>query len=150
MTPSLSTSNTFILPLSLQDLHQRTLEWESSLELWKRELSFFRKLIDQYGRQLHLREEINEREHFRFLLSFYSGELMNSLSNKIRLHETNLKPLIRGKNTQDEQAYRDEHQQLEKQMKAIEREFHCYKGELFSLVEKVIAKQKEHTKTVTP
>jgi hypothetical protein len=144
MIQALSTSTNYMLQRSLQDLHQRTLEWESSIEFWRRELVFFKKLIDQYGTKLHLREQIKEREHFKFLLDYYSGELMDELTRKINEHEIHLKPLISKRNSQDEDEYRSEHRVIEKQVRSIEQEFLSYKGELFSLVEKVMARKNQN------
>lgn len=147
MSLSISTSTNYLLQRSLQDLHRRTLEWESNISFWKQELQFFKKLINVYGSQLHLREQIHERDHFTMLLDYYSGELMDSLSKKIHDHEDHLRPLTKNVNSQDENEYRAEHRALEKQMKAIEREFLCYKSELFSLVEKVMFRNNQNQKT---
>ena len=144
MSLSISTSTDYLLQRSLQDLHRRTLEWESNISFWKQELQFFKKLIKLYGSQLHLREQILERDHFMMLLHYYSGELMDLLLKKIHDHESHLKPLIKEVNSQDENEYRAEHRALEKQMRAIEREFHCYKGELFALIEKVMFRKNQN------
>lgn len=142
MTPSLPSSTEYLLPPGLGDLHQKTLTWESNIELWKRELSFFQKLISEYGTQLQLREHIREREHFRMLLNYYKDQLMNSFANKMIKHESKLKSLMSDGKLQDESKYRDEHHELERQIAAFEKELHCYKNELYLLIEKVLLKNK--------
>lgn len=139
---TLSTSSAYMLQPSLQDLHNKTLEWESTIEHWKKELEFFKKLIDRYGAKLNFRHDINEKEHFNFLLTYYAGELMGDLTNRIHQHEARLKPLLKNQSEQDERGYRVEHTTLERDMTIIENEFQCYKNELYTLIEKVIAKIK--------
>lgn len=142
MTPAIATSAHFMLQPSLKDLHVKTLAWESSLKLWKRELCFFQKLIDRYGRDLHGRTDVEEREHFRLLLNYYNDELMNSLEQSMFHHEANLKELLSNGIRQDEAAYRNDHRELEHQISAFQEEFSCYKNELYLLVEKVVQKYK--------
>lgn len=124
---------------SLEELHKKTMEWESDLEFWKRELEFFRKLIDKFGRRLNLEDDISEREHFKLLLSYYSGELLKSLTQKIIQHESRLKPLLKNALYQDEGTYRTEHSAIQKELNTVENEFQCYKNELYKLIEKVMS-----------
>jgi len=142
MTPSLPSSSEFLLPQSLNDLHHTTLEWESKIELWKRELIFFQKLIKEYGEQLHRREDVRECDHFKMLLDYYAGQLMTSLTKKMNNHEVRLKALMRNRKKQDEANYRKEHAELTRLMNAYENEFQCYKNELYQLVEKVMVRNK--------
>ena len=145
MTPSLPSSSTeYLLPPGLGDLHQKTINWESIIELWKRELDFFDKIIKQYGTQLQGREDIKEREHFKLLLKFYKDKLMHSLSTKMLKHEAKLKFLLNDGNMQNEFNYRDEHRDLERQIGAFEKEFQCYKNELYHLIEKVLVRNKRN------
>ena len=142
MTPSLPSSSEFLLPQSLNDLHHTTLAWESNIELWKKELTFFEKLIKDYGEQLHRREDVRECDHFKMLLDYYAGQLMTSLTTKMINHEVRLKALMRNAKKQDESDYRKEHQELARLMNAYEKEFQCYKIELYQLVEKVLVRNK--------
>lgn len=146
MTPSLPSSTEYLLPPGLGDLHQKTITWESNIELWKRELSFFQKLISEYGTQLQLREHIREREHFRMLLNYYKDQLMNSFTNRMIIHESKLRSLLSDGQKQDESKYREEHGELERQINAFEKELRCFKHELYLLIEKVLIrnKQKNH------
>jgi hypothetical protein len=142
MTPSLPSSTEYLLPPGLGDLHQKTLKWESNIELWKRELAFFQKLISQYGTHLQLREHIREREHFKMLLNYYKDQLMKSFMSKMIKHEDKLKLLLSDGKKQDESTYRNEHSELERQINAFEKELHCFKHELYLLIEKVLLKNK--------
>lgn len=142
MTPSLPSSTKYLLPPGLGDLHQKTLAWESSIELWKREFDFFQKILDEYGSHLQLREDLKEREHFKMLLDYYRNKLMHSFSVKMIKHEAKLKYLLNGERMQNEYHYRDEHRELERQITAFEKEFQAYKHELYLLIEKVLLKNK--------
>ncbi|HEX5172309.1 MAG TPA: hypothetical protein VFW11_24205 [Cyclobacteriaceae bacterium] len=142
MTPSLPSSTEFLLPPGLGDLHQKTLTWESNIELWKRELTFFQKLIAEYGTQLQLRDHIKEREHFKMLLNYYKNQLMNTYSGKMIRHEEKLKSLMSDGMRQEESKYRDEHHELERQINTFEKELQCFKHELYLLIEKVLLRNK--------
>jgi hypothetical protein len=142
MTPSLSTSTRYILPTGLPELHQQTNEWRSDLGLWKQELAFFGRLIDQYGKDLCLRDEIRELNHFRFLLNYYSSDLMNSLAARIGNHEVHLGLLMKELERQDESGYRTEHNALARQVQAFEQEYLCFKNELYGLLEKALNRSK--------
>lgn len=132
------TSSRYLLPTSLEDLHHRTREWQSCLEFWKRELDFFRKLIDRYGKQLKYRHNIEEREHLRQLLSYYSGPMMDSLTDSIHHHEARLKPILKNEGIQDEAMFREEHDTMEQTILTIEHEIKAYRNELYILIEKVL------------
>jgi len=105
-------------------------------------LIFFHKLIKEYGSHFHRRDEVKECDHFKMLLDFYAGQLMSSLSSKMIDHEVRLKALMRNTNKQDESGYRKEHRELARLMSAYEKEFQCYKHELFQLIEKVLVRGK--------
>jgi hypothetical protein len=127
---------------SLKDLHQTTLEWESSIEFWKKEFLFFKKLITKYEAQLSGWSNIQEKEHFKSLLNYYSGSLMELLMNKMIDHEAMLKPLLLGeKSKQDEMSYRKEHTILRYQVEALEKEFENNKNELYALIEKAMTEK---------
>lgn len=138
MTPALSTSTEHMLSESLNNLHHKTIEWESNIEFWKHELNFFKKLLNKYGNNLESWKDIKEREHFRELLGYYSGNLMEVLNQKLIQHEADLRPLLDNESHQDEMAYRNEHDALRKQIEAFEQEFKVYKSELYELIEKAM------------
>jgi hypothetical protein len=76
------------------------------------------------------------------LLDYYAGQLMDSLTKKMIHHEVRLKALMRNAKKQDEADYRKEHGELTRLMNAYEKEFQCYKNELYQLVEKVLVRNK--------
>ena len=136
---SLPADSASALMESLQDLHKKTLEWESDIEFWKKELHFFRKLIGKYDTRINGWSNVQEKDHFKSLLNYYSGSLMELLSNKMIDHESRLKPLLNGDGDhQDEMAYRKEHSDLRYQIEAFQKEFEIYKNELYALIEKAM------------
>lgn len=139
-TALLGTSQQYVLLQSLEDLHHKTIEWQSHLEFWRQELAFFKKLIKRYGIKIRLRHNIQECKHLRQLLGYYSGDMILSLSHIISQHEHKLKFLLSNGKIQDEQTFRAEHEAMEDQLTAVEKEIKAYKAELFDLIEKVLSK----------
>lgn len=138
----LTSPTDYLLAPSLQELHKKTLEWDSCIGLWRQELAFFKKLINGYGTKLSHRENVKEREHLALLLDFYAGGLMDELTAKISEHEAHLATLVQASTRQNENHYRIEHRALEKRFSAFDEEFQCYKHELYSLIEKVMIDKK--------
>lgn len=131
----------YLLLQSLEDLHRQTMEWQSCIEFWKKELQFFRKLINKYGIKIKLKHNIQDCKHLSQLLSYYSGDLILSLTHLISRHEHKLKFLLSEGKIQDEAAFRKEHAVMEKQLTIVRDEIRAFKTELFALIEKVLAEK---------
>ena len=59
------TTGRYILQPSLVSMHQQSLEWLSASALWKRELSFFQKLLDKSSAQATTTDLKKEMDHFQ-------------------------------------------------------------------------------------
>lgn len=140
---TLATSTQYMLPPGLPELHRQTLDWESNLSLWKEELGFFTGLILKYRHELRTRTQIQELNHMRFLLDYYSNELMPILEAKIASQKAQLRELMGQQGVQDEWRCRHAHTALAQQIATFEEEFACLRDELYSLMEKAITRTKE-------
>lgn len=148
MTPTLSASNHYLLQQGLSDLHQQTIEWESDLALWREEFAFFEKLVAKYRKELRLRGELEDLDHIRFLLNYYSYDLASSLKDQIANHKSRLKSLMDLRTMQDESAYRAEHNELALKILTLEQEVVCFKNDLYNLLEKGLARNKKRLQDV--
>ena len=139
---TLTTSTRYLLPPGLQELHQETLEWESTLGLWKEELAFFTRLIPKYRNELRTRTEIQELNHVRFLLDYYYNELIPTLEARLAAQKAQLRVLMEPGSVQDESKCRNTHASLAKQIHSCEQEFTSFRDELYTLMEKALSRTK--------
>ena len=84
MISPISTTDKYILQPSLMGMHNESLEWLSTIALWKRELVFFQKLLDKYAPQMTGIESKKEIDHYQNLIIYYDGELVDLLKKKAK------------------------------------------------------------------
>jgi hypothetical protein len=131
----LSTTDKYILQPSLVGMHRESITWLSATLLWKRELHFFQKLLDQYApkmKSLALKKQI---DHFQSLITYYNGELVDLLHKKLREHENHLARMLKELNEADV-VYYQEHKGIIEEVSAFAKSFGELKHELFEAIEK--------------
>jgi hypothetical protein len=139
---TLTTSTRYLLPPGLQELHRQTLEWESTLALWKEELGFFTRLIPNYRQELRTRTQLQELNHVRFLLDYYENELIPLLETRLAAQKAQLRTLMEPRELQDESNCRSTQAALAEQFNSFEKEFACFRDELLALLEKPVSRNK--------
>lgn len=132
-----SVTDRYILQPALLSKHRQTLEWLSAAVLWKRELAFFQKLLDQYSPTLTAVEDKKKIDHFQNLIIYYNGELIDSLASRLRQHEKKLAEMLESKD-ESKIEYFKEHETLMAELEALGRQFNEYKEELFGFIEKAL------------
>lgn len=135
MISVLSTTKKYQLQNSLLDMHRRSLDWLSATILWKRELAFFQKLLDQHASQF---TDVNDKkavDHFQNLLTYYGGELVDAFRSKLRDHESHLAHTLQRLNESDTE-YFQHHKDLMDELAAFDKQFHEFKHDFFQLIEK--------------
>jgi len=141
----LTTSTQYLLAPGLQELHRQTLEWESTLELWREELGFFSRLIPKYRPELRTRTQIQELNHVRFLLDYYENELIPLLEARLAAQKAQLRTLMEPRELQDESSCRHTQATLAEQFNSFDKEFTCFRDELFALMENAVGNSKMKT-----
>jgi hypothetical protein len=117
------------------DMHHSSLEWLSTTVLWKQEVSFFQKLLDAYVAKGTSTDEKKKVSHFQNVITYYGGELIDTLRKKIKTHEHKLADMLqelKGSN----QEYYDEHSTLMEELSAFMKTFNSFKSEFFAFIEK--------------
>jgi hypothetical protein len=137
MISVLSSTNSYILQPSLVEMHRQSLDYLSATTLWKRELRFFQKLLDKYASKFTSLDDKKRVDHFQNLLTYYSGELVDEINRKIRLHESKLAHLLQEKNESDTQ-YFHEHKNLMEQAQAFSKSYDEFHHDLYDFIEKVM------------
>lgn len=137
MISATSVTNNYILQPSLLNKHKKTLEWLSTTILWKRELAFFQKLLDQYASKFSGADDKMKIDHFQNIILYYKGELIDSLSSRLRLHEKKLAEMLESRD-ETKTEYFKEHDGLMNELDALNNQFLQNKEDLFEFIEKVM------------
>lgn len=129
-----SITKKYILQPPLLEKHRKSIEWLSALALWKRELAFFQKLLDQYAPALTSVENKKRVGHFQSIITYYQMELIESFSTRLRLHERKLAEMLE---LMDETRtdYFQEHDGLMGELEALNTQFRQNKEQFFDFIE---------------
>lgn len=130
-----STVGKYILQPSLMDMHHQSLDGISATLLWKRELSFFRKIITDYAPRFTSVDDKKQIDHFENLITYYNGEVVDGLRKKLRDHENRLAHALQEVNESDTE-YFTEHKSLINEVEAFGKSFSDLKHELFEFIER--------------
>ncbi|MBL6448783.1 hypothetical protein JMN32_20895 [Fulvivirga sp. 29W222] len=132
-----SATDKYIVQPSLLDKHRKTLEWLSATLLWKQELAFFQKLLDQNASKFTEIEDKKQIDHFQNLIIYYSGELIDTLRSKLRDHEKQLAGMLGARN-ESRIEYFKEHNEIMNELEAFNKSFIEYKEDFFHFIERVL------------
>jgi len=127
----------YILQPSLISMHQKSLEWLSASALWKRELIFFQKLLDQHSVQATTIDLKKEMDHFQNIITFYGVEFVNELRKKIREHEKDLANMLQRLDESDTQYFKD-HEKVMGELSIFSKTYDQFKHDFFGFIEKLI------------
>jgi len=137
MISVLSTTSKYILQPSLLEMHNASLACLSASALWKRELSFFQKLLDATSPRLVAESDKKLIDHFQSLVTYYDGEVVDNIRKKVRDHESHLAQTLQKEKESDTQ-YFQEHKSLMNEVEAFEKAFRELKHDLFAFVERIL------------
>lgn len=129
-----SVTDNYILQPTLLHKHKKTLEWLSTVILWKRELAFFQKLLDQYALKFSSMDDKKKIDHFQNLIIYYKGELIDALSTRLRLHEKKLAEMLEFRD-ETKTDYFKEHDGLMNELEALNTQFLNNKEDFFEFIE---------------
>ena len=132
-----SVTDKYILQPTLIGKHKKTLEWLSAAVLWKLELSFFQKLLDQSAPKFLSVDEKKQIDHFQNIITYYNGELIDALTSRLRSHEKKLAELLQSHNETDV-TYFKEHDSLMNDLESLSNQFVEHKTSLYAFFEKAL------------
>ena len=135
MISVLGSTGKYILQPSLLDMHRHTLEWISATALWKRELSFFQKLLDKHAPTNSTVEFKKHVDHFQNLIIYYNGELVDALRKKLRDHESRLAHMLQELKESDTEYYK-EHGGIMNELDSFQNAFHAFKHSFYEFMER--------------
>lgn len=135
-------TDNYILQPGLINKHRKTLEWLSSIMLWKREVIFFQRVLEQYASQFTTVADKKRIDHFQNLITYYGGEIIDTLRKKLRDHESNLADAFQTKNELGT-AYFKDHGAIMQELETFSISFKEFKEEFFGLIEKAMCISKD-------
>jgi len=135
MISVLGTTSKYILQPALIDMHRQSTEWLSVTELWKQELSFYQKLLDQHNATNTNVEFKKQVDHFQNLITYYNGELIITFQKKIREHERKLARMLRELNESDTEYFK-EHNGLMEELDSFQQNYLLFKKTFYDSIEK--------------
>ena len=125
----------YLLEIGIEELHKESEVWVSRINLWKRELDFFQKLLDTFSSKFDKEEDKKTVDHFQNLIIYYNGELLESYKQAVRRQEKNLGIMLTNGTQMDEAAFRNKHIGLKEKIDSFDREFRKTKQEFFDFIE---------------
>lgn len=135
MISVLAPTGRYILQPSLIEMHHTSIQWLSALELWKKEVGFFQKLLDQHAATVTDPNIKKQVDHFQHLITFYGGELIARLRKRLRGHEKNLARMLENTDEADT-VYFNEHKDLIDEVNSFRKTFYQFKSEYIGFLEK--------------
>lgn len=134
MISVLASTGRYILQPSLVEMHNNSREWLSALELWKKEVLFFQKLLDQHATQIVDSEIKKQVDHFQHLITYYGGELISRLRKRLHQHEGKLARMLREEDESDT-GYFSEHKEVMDEVEAFRKTFYQFKHDYIEFIE---------------
>lgn len=125
----------YILQPALISMHRETRSWLSATELWKRELAFFQKLLDNHTTTNPHEEFKKQIDHFQHLITYYNGEVVDLFRKKLRDHEKKLATML-SERKESEVSYFKEHSGLMEEVQSFAETFSGFKHDLFNFIER--------------
>ena len=135
MISVIGTTGKYTLQTSAVEMHRESLTWLSAAELWKHEINFFQKLLDQHAPKESAIEFKKQVDHYQHLITFYGGELVPDLIKIVRGHEHKLAEMLHNLD-ETEVSYFKEHDVIMTKLSSFEKVYTEFKHGFFQFVEK--------------
>lgn len=137
MNTPISVYDQYNLLPDLLDKNNKTLGWLSASMLWKNELILFQRLLNQCAPQFSSVDDKKKLDYFQNLLHYYRGEVVDTLTHKLRQHEKFLADVLK-KPDKIKTEYLKNHDLLTGEMEAFNTQLTEYKAALFIFMEPVL------------
>lgn len=135
MISVLGTTGKYSIQPTLVEMHKASLTWLSSAALWKHEINFFQKLLDQHAPKETAVEFKKQIDHFQHLITYYGGELVPELAKKVRVHENKIATVLQSLDETDV-SYYSEHDGIMNELLAFEKTYTAFKHNFFEFIER--------------
>ena len=130
-----STTKNYILQPGLIKNHKKTLSWLSSSMMWKSEINFFQKALEEKAIFITKEADKKKVDHFQNLFIYYNGEVIDELRSKLRKHEDALTSVLKSKNETDTKYFK-EHDSLMDELESFSKSYAELKNDFIKFIKK--------------
>ena len=118
----------------MEQLHQESRNWLSSIDLWRIELEFFQRMLDRVAMRLRSEDDKKRISHFQNLIVYFGGELLDQVEHDVFKHERQLGYQLEHPASIEEQYYRQMHKRYGDAVRAFDQDFREYKKDFYRFV----------------
>lgn len=134
--------------ISLEDLHQQSQNWLSTLAFWKDEIRFMHNLINKNFVYFFSKDQKGSLDALVNKISEIEETKLNILKSEVVNHEKNLSDHMKYNTDLDMQNFRLEHADITKHFDVFLNNYRLIKRELFRLAENAL-KEKDIKRLVS-
>jgi uncharacterized protein YfkK (UPF0435 family) len=145
-SPTLKNPN--LEQLSLEELHQESRNWLSTIAFWKDEVRFMHNLINKNFVYFISKDQKGSLDALLNKVTEIEKEKLNALKTSVINHEKHLSDSLKNLTDLNINNFLDEHRKISKDFVSFKVNYRLFKGELFRLAEEVL-KEKDIKKLVS-
>ncbi len=124
--------------INLEELHQESRTWLSSISFWKDEVSFMHNLINKNFVYFFSTEKRGSLDALIKKITEIEKIKLNALELQVINHEKHLADYLRNRIEVDEENFKKEHATISHDLDLFQTNYRLIKTELFRVAEKVI------------
>jgi hypothetical protein len=128
-------STSYLLEVSIEDLHWESRDWLSEIRTWQEEIVFYQKLLNKMLGRVKSEEAKAHWDHYQNTLQQMQTNTLLPFQSQLEEHEEYLYNLVVNKAVVNDQFYREVHKKYGNQVKAFASDFKQLKKKLFVFIE---------------
>lgn len=128
-------STSYLLEVSIEDLHWESRDWLSEIRTWQEEIVFYQKLLNKIVGRVKSEEAKAQWDHYQTTLQELQTHTLLPYQQELEEHEEYLYNLVVNKAVVNDQFYREVHRKHATQVKAFASDFKQLKKKLFVFIE---------------
>ena len=133
----------YLKQISLEDLHRESRNWLSTLEFWQQEVAFMLHLVEVHFISFVTNDKENTLQPLLVKINRLGQRVLETQSDRIEGHEAELAVIIKSPFVNNDNAYRQQHEILAKEMTELENRHRKLKAELVRIAKEVIPKKRK-------
>lgn len=122
---------------AVRQFYEDTRKWQSDLDYWQVELTFFKRLLDIYGLKIVDKKDQLTVANLQEKIDYFIHEEITDYKREAAMHEEFLKDLAENKLIIEDTVYEDKHMHNERLMNSFKKEFYKLKNELYACTERL-------------
>lgn len=121
----------------VKQYYEEARKWQTDIDFWKVELSFFKRLLDIYGLKITDKRDQLTVASLQEKLDYFMHEEIMDYKREVANHEEFLRDLAENKLIIEDDVYEDKHKQNARLLESFKKEFFKLKNELYTCIERL-------------